>query len=67
MDDPRALEIMEAALFPKTGPRPTAVVAADEMHAVLVRHICQEKGLEIPRDLSLISFNNSIVSTIVRP
>jgi len=29
VDDPRALEIMEAALFPKTGPRPTAVVAAD--------------------------------------
>lgn len=67
VDNPRALEIMEAALFPKTGPRPTAVVAADEMHAVLVRHICQEKGLEIPRDLSLISFNNSIVSTIVSP
>lgn len=67
VEEPEAVATLEHVLFPPAGPRPTAVVASDEMHAVLVRQICQEKGLRIPADLSVISFNNSIVSTIVSP
>lgn len=67
MDDPEVLDKIRRALFPETGPRPTAAVAADEMHAVLIRQVCHQNGLHIPEDLSLISFNNSIVSTIASP
>lgn len=39
--------------------RPTAVVASDDILAVVLERVCMQAGLSIPEDLSVISFNNS--------
>ena len=39
--------------------RPTAVVASDDILAVLLEQTCMRMGLSVPGDLSIISFNNS--------
>lgn len=39
--------------------RPTAVVASDDILAVLLERTCMQMGLSVPEDLSIISFNNS--------
>ena len=39
--------------------RPTAVVASDDMLAVLLERTCMQLGLSVPEDISIISFNNS--------
>lgn len=47
--------------------RPTALILSDDIYAVMVRQLCAEKGIQIPQDLSLISFNNSIFSRLNSP
>lgn len=49
------------------GQRPTAILAADDMYALLLKQVCHELGLKIPDDLSVISFNNSIFSRMSTP
>ena len=39
--------------------RPTAVVASDDILAVLLERTCMQIGLSVPEDISIISFNNS--------
>lgn len=39
--------------------RPTAVVAGDDILAVLLERTCMQMGLSVPEDISIISFNNS--------
>lgn len=66
-DSSEPLDQLRAILDPADPERPTAIIAADEMHAIMVRQICAEAGLQVPRDISLVSFNNSIVSHLTAP
>ncbi len=47
--------------------RPTAVVASDDILAVELERVCVQQGISIPDDLSIISFNNSLLSRITSP
>ena len=46
---------------------PTAAVVCDDIVALTVERICAEFGISIPEDLSIISFNNSLLSRINTP
>lgn len=47
--------------------RPTAVVVSDDILAVALERVCMETGLSIPEDLSIISFNNSLLARLTSP
>ncbi len=47
--------------------RPTAVLVSDDIFAVALERICIEMGISIPKDLSIISFNNSILARLTSP
>ncbi len=47
--------------------RPTAIVVSDDILAVALERVCIEKGLSIPEDLSIISFNNSLFARLTHP
>ena len=47
--------------------RPTAIVASDDIIAHHLERICLELGLRIPEDISVISFNNSLLARICTP
>ena len=47
--------------------RPTAVVVSDDILAVTLERVCLEMGLSIPKDLSIISFNNSLFAKLTSP
>lgn len=47
--------------------RPTAVVVSDDIMAFTLKHVCMELGLSIPDDLSIISFNNSMIARLSHP
>ena len=46
---------------------PTGIVVSDDILAVVVQQVCADLGLTIPEDLSLVSFNNSLLSRINSP
>jgi DNA-binding LacI/PurR family transcriptional regulator len=47
--------------------RPTAIVCANDCLAVVAMQIARDRGLEVPRDLSLVGFSDEIVGQFVRP
>ena len=47
--------------------RPTAIVVSDDILALTLERICMETGLSIPRDLSILSFNNSLFARLTSP
>ena len=47
--------------------RPTAIVVSDDILAIVVQQVCLEQGLSIPKDISIVSFNNSLLSRINNP
>lgn len=47
--------------------RPTAIVVSDDILAVALERVCLEIGLSIPEDLSIISFNNSLLARLTSP
>lgn len=54
------------ALF--TAPdRPTAMLVSDDILAVVLEQFCGKLGLRVPKDLSIVSFNNSLFSRITSP
>ena len=46
---------------------PTALVVSTDIHALIVLTALSERGIKVPNDMSLISFNNSIVSKVSYP
>ncbi len=50
-----------------TPERPTAFVVSDDILGVALEHICTQLGLSIPDDVSIISFNNSILAQLALP
>lgn len=47
--------------------RPTAVFACNDLLAIGAIHAARERGLDIPVDLSVVGFDNTIMATIVDP
>lgn len=47
--------------------RPTAILVSDDILAVALERSCMEMGLSIPKDLSIISFNNSLFARLTYP
>lgn len=64
--DPQGLKKLRT-LLKNYADRPSAIICADEIRALIVRQLCAECGLQIPRDLSVLTFNNSILSRLTMP
>ena len=47
--------------------RPTAIVVSDDILAVSLERVCIQCGLSIPKDLSIISFNDSLFARLTHP
>lgn len=47
--------------------RPTAIVVSDDILAVSLGRVCTMCGLTIPKDLSIISFNDSLFARLTYP
>lgn len=47
--------------------RPTALVVSDDLLAVGLERTCTAIGLRIPQDVSIVSFNNSIMARLSHP
>ena len=47
--------------------RPTAVVVCDDIMALTLENICRDMNLSLPDDLSIVSFNNSLVARLTTP
>jgi LacI family transcriptional regulator len=48
-------------------PRPTAIIASNDQMALATRDVAEEMGIAIPDALSLISFDNTPVTTFANP
>lgn len=46
---------------------PTGIVVSDDILAVVVQQVGSELGMSIPEDLSIVSFNNSLLARINSP
>lgn len=57
----------KAAVLLKTNPRPTAIFAANDLIAFGVLSAMRETGLECPRDISVIGFDNIDESDMTSP
>ncbi|MGM9540286.1 LacI family DNA-binding transcriptional regulator [Anaerovibrio sp.] len=51
----------------KSDRRPTALIIVDDTVALATLQICHEMGLKLPEDLSIITFNNSIMVKLANP
>ena len=47
--------------------RPTAMVVSDDILAVSLERVCNQCGISIPEDLSIISFNDSLFAKLTHP
>ena len=47
--------------------RPTAIVVSDDLLGMTLERACLTHGLSIPRDISIISFNNSLFAKLTSP
>lgn len=47
--------------------RPTGIVVSDDILAVSLEKVCIQFGLSIPKDLSIISFNDSLFARLTSP
>ncbi len=46
---------------------PTALVVTDDLVALKVLQICRAKKIEVPEELSIVSFNNSMIAQVSSP
>ena len=65
----RAVDAREAlsARIVAGGPLPTALMAANEEAAIGAVSALRENGLRVPQDMSIISFNDTALSTLTDP
>jgi LacI family transcriptional regulator len=50
-----------------TDPRPTAIFASNDDMAAAVVSVAHRRGLDVPRDLSVVGFDDSAIATTVWP
>ena len=60
-------ECEELLAMLKSEDRPTAIVVSDDILAVSLERVCIQCGLSIPKDLSIISFNDSLFARLTHP
>ncbi|APC49553.1 LacI family DNA-binding transcriptional regulator [Virgibacillus halodenitrificans] len=46
---------------------PTALVVTDDLVAMKVLQICRKEGIDVPEELSIISFNNALIAQLSSP
>ena len=46
---------------------PTALVVSDDLNALIVLTALSEKNIKVPTDMSMIVFNNSVISKVANP
>lgn len=46
---------------------PTALVVSDDLNALIVLTALSEKNIKVPDDISMIVFNNSVISKVANP
>ena len=51
----------------RMGDRPTAVIATEDLLACGIIKGCQERGMQVPRDLSVIGFDDSMPARLISP
>lgn len=51
----------------KSKGRPTAIVVSDDILALSLERVCMQCGISIPKDLSIISFNDSPFARLTSP
>ena len=51
----------------KSQDRPTAMIVSDDILAVSLERVCNQCGLSIPEDLSIVSFNDSLFAKLTSP
>ena len=51
----------------EVSPRPTAIFASNDEMAAGVLHAARERGLEVPRDLSIIGFDDTAIAAHIWP
>lgn len=51
----------------EASPRPTAVFASSDQHAIGALRAARDAGLEVPRDLSIIGFDDIPLASLVTP
>ncbi|MEI4803138.1 LacI family DNA-binding transcriptional regulator [Bacillus sp. NPDC077411] len=49
------------------GAQPTAIIATDDLIGLGVLSALSEKGISVPKDISIVSFNNVLLSEIANP
>lgn len=64
--EPGRQEELLKELFSKED-RPTAVLVSDDILAMMLEKVCISLGLSIPEDVSVISFNNSLLAQLTVP
>ncbi|MBO5460926.1 MAG: LacI family DNA-binding transcriptional regulator [Ruminococcus sp.] len=47
--------------------RPSAIIVSDDILALTLEFVCMNLGISIPEDLSIVSFNNSLVARLTSP
>ncbi|MBX7541223.1 LacI family DNA-binding transcriptional regulator [Qipengyuania sphaerica] len=47
--------------------RPTAIIASSDQMALATLELARKRGLDVPRDLSLVSFDNSPIARFTQP
>ena len=67
MNGPRYEECDDLAHMLLSPDRPTALVVSDDILAVGLERTCNALGLRIPEDVSIISFNNSLMARLSHP
>jgi DNA-binding LacI/PurR family transcriptional regulator len=46
---------------------PTALLVADDLHALFVLTTLRERNVKVPEDVSLLAFNNTLISKLASP
>lgn len=51
----------------KSDDRPTAIFACNDLMAVGVMNACSKLGIEVPKNMSVVGFDNTILANITQP
>ena len=69
MENPKTKAEVEQIVLSFMGLKkpPTALVVTDDLVALKVLQVCRREKISVPKELSIISFNNSIIAQVSSP